>query len=486
MSRFLIGIDLGTTGCRSVVSDELLNILGESYHEYELIHLSENEIEQDPEQWWSLVKLCVREAVKKSGVDAGRIAALSISSQGISFLPVDCNGSPLRNAFCWLDTRAQSQTKSILSHFPESKLFTETGKRVSAGYVLPKILWLMENEPGTYEKTHRFLMAGDYINMKLTGRYCTDRTMASGTLLYNINTNDWSDELLSAFDIDGRKLPELVLSGEIIGSIRPEIAAELEIPCSAAVVMGGQDQKCSAFGAGIDRHTITASLGTACGMLKKMDYPFADKNMAIPCFSYLFDRSWVLEAVISTVGASLKWLKGISFQGIGYDQINAEVEKLRNTNVMFFPHMAGAASPHWRAEARGCFLGLSLSTRPADLVLALFEGVAFQMRRNLEAMPQMEETEALRIFGGGAKSGVWCGIIADITHLPVNVLETTETAALGALMLAGKGLGICEDSLVNSKIRKTYTPSLEKQSYYDAVYDKYCRTEDKLLEAYAY
>lgn len=196
MNNTLIGIDLGTTGCRSILFDENLNILGEKYFEYPLITLSDRIIEQDADLWWELVKSSISDIMTISNVSPNSVKGISISSQGIAFVPIDKDGKTLRNAISWLDSRAQSEVDLIKEHFEEHYIFQSTGKRISAAYTLSKILWIKNNEPDIYEKTYKFLMPHDYIIYKLCGSIMTDHTMASGTMMYDINEQKWSDEIL--------------------------------------------------------------------------------------------------------------------------------------------------------------------------------------------------------------------------------------------------------------------------------------------------
>jgi len=195
MTNALIGVDLGTTGCRSVVFNEALDILGEEYIEYPLIKLSHSEIEQDASLWWELTKQAIKESICKAGVTVGNVKSISVSSQGIAFVPVDRSCMPLRNAISWLDSRAKKQLDNMLVDYTSQQIYRMTGKRASEVYVLPKLLWIKEHEYEIYSKTYKFLMAHDFITAKLCGEFVTDHTMASGTLVYDITEQKWSHVL---------------------------------------------------------------------------------------------------------------------------------------------------------------------------------------------------------------------------------------------------------------------------------------------------
>jgi xylulokinase len=220
MKPVLIGIDLGTTGCRSAVFDASLNILGEEYTEYPLIKLSDRQIEQDAGQWWGLAKNVVKASIKSSGISPERIKGISVSSQGIAVVPVDRGCNPLRNAISWLDTRAVDETRAILGKFDRFHVYRTTGKRINEAYTLPKIMWIKNNELEVYNHTYKFLMPHDFIIAKLCGAFITDHTMASGILAYDIENQKWWGEILETMGIGIEKLPEIMYSGTPAGTVR--------------------------------------------------------------------------------------------------------------------------------------------------------------------------------------------------------------------------------------------------------------------------
>ena len=223
----LIGIDLGTTGCKAAVYDEQGYILGESYLEYGLITLSATMIEQDPAAWWALTCQAVREALASSGTAGRQACAIAVSSQGISFVPVDAAGRPLGNAINWLDTRAVDESAALLAHFSEQELFRLTGKRASPVYVLPKLLWLRGHEPARWQATHKVLMGHDYLVYRLCGEMVTDHSLAGGTLLYDLAGQGWSARLLEATGLARGLLPAIGWAGTRVGRLTAEAAEAL-------------------------------------------------------------------------------------------------------------------------------------------------------------------------------------------------------------------------------------------------------------------
>lgn len=484
---YLLGIDLGTTGCKSILFNQKVEIVSEAYIEYPVIRTAEGWIEQDADLWWELVKNVVREVVSKPGIDSKDIAALSISSQGISFVPVDRNGDTVGNAISWLDRRAYEQEGYIENCIGKEEIYQRTGKRLNLTYSLPKIMWMKENCPEVYKRTWKLLMGLDFLTFRLTGVAVTDHSMAGGTMAYNIVRRDWDDEILRKCGIERSILPELAYVGQPIGKVLPEVARETGLSADTLVVLGAQDQKCAAIGAGIKNGVCTVSLGTASAISCISTEPLLDKEMRMPCF-VLDEKRWILEAVISTAGVSLKWIKNTLFKEESYPEIDKIVEGVLPGagGVFFYPHLEGAASPYWKPGSKGFIYGLNISTSSGELLRALYEGVAYQIRANMEVIERLgRKPEEIRLFGGGSKSGIWCRIIADITGIPVSTLYTSETANLGAAIIAGIGCGMFEsgDNILSQikLVEKTYLPDKTEKEKYSAFYERYCKIQKKVL-----
>jgi xylulokinase len=484
----LIGIDLGTTGCKAAVYDEHGALRGEGYVEYGLIALSPTMIEQDPEAWWRLTCRAIGLALDAAEVDRSEIAAIAVSSQGISFVCLDEAGRPLGNALNWLDSRATAECETILARFDAETLFARTGKRAAPFYVLPKLLWLREHRPDVWTRTRTVLMGHDYLVYRLSGARVTDHSMAGGTLLYDLHAHDWSAALLDAFELPRAWLPELRWSGTAVGPLLPDVARQLGLSPGVVVVTGGQDQKCASLGAGIRDGVATLSLGTASAIVQVMDAPHTDPHMRIPTFAFLQRGRWVLEGVISTGAGSLRWLRDTMAPGTAYSALDNEAAAVPRgaEGVRFYPHLSGAASPHWRPKVRAAFEGLSLASTRGHLTRALLEGVAYEMRANLEITQALagRAAEAI-VFGGGAKSPLWRAIIGDVLGMPLAWMPSVDTASLGAAMLAGVGCGLfaalaaARDQIVPIALRRQ--PDDRAAAEYMALYAEYRAGEERLL-----
>ncbi len=480
--KFFLAIDLGTTGCRSMVFDEGLRLLASEYREYGLIAPRADWYEQDAELWWELSCETMAVAMERAGIDPRLVRAISISSQGISIVPVDRELNPLRTALSWMDGRAVDETKMIADTLGDEEVYTLTGKRVLSAYSLPKILWIKKNEPEIWAKTYKLLMPLDFLTARLTGKVVTDPSMASGTLLYDIHAGEWHAETLERFEIPESMLAEIKPAGTPAGKVLPEVARHLGLSEDCTVAVGAQDQRCAALGAGLDRDSITVSLGTAAAICKLWNECDNKNNRSVGWSPYVYPNTFVTEGVCNTAGAALRWLRDIMYPNDNYRTIDREAEeaRVRGTDVIFHPYMSPCPYPRYSADAVGCFHGLSMAATRGDFANAVMEGVAFQVAEILEIMDKNNSSSRLVLFGGGAVSKLWQQIFADATGKEIAVPEIAEAAGVGAAMLAGVGVGdFSLDSLPKMPIVSSVMPS-ELHTATRERYAKFLSLEDTL------
>lgn len=483
---YAIGIDLGTTGCKAVMADRNGNIVGQEYIEYPLIVISDKMIEQDANLWWELSCRAVKSVVERSGIAPEQVTGISVSSQGISFVLVDENTMPLSNAISWLDTRPQREMQLISDRFSETEIFKITGKRINSLYVLPKLLWYKRNKKTLYRKAYKLLTAHDFLIAKMSGRYVTDYTMAAGTMLFDVKQCCWSDKIIKAFDVRRELLPEVHIAGTELGELLPAAAEKMGLTAKTQVVVGGQDQKVAAYTAEPDSGMATLCLGTAGAMEFIIDQPVFDKKMRMPLFPYLTENKWTLEAVVSTTGAALKWYRNVFFPGNTYKELDhlAINSVPGSKDVYFYPHFGSATSPHWVENAKGMFYGLTLDSKKEDVTRSILEGIAFQIRFNIEICEKLSnKIDTITIFGSGSLSDIWCDIIAGVTGKTIIPLSTPDAVGLGAAKLAFKATGsldknYCKNIMNNGRMFSADKDTLKK---YHNVYQKYRAVEKKLL-----
>ena len=484
--EIFIGLDLGTTVCKGIAVDRSLKVLARAESPCALITRSALEIEQDAEQWLTVSAAVIRRLLAGAAFEPESVASLSISAQGISFVPVDAGGKPLRTALTWLDTRAVRQAERIAAEYGERELFAATGKPVGSAYVLPKLLWLKENEPEVFGRTRRILMALDFLTARLCGAFVTDHTMASGTSLYDLHSQRWSLPILERFALDPGLLPELRWSGSAAGRLRPAIAGELGLSPRTLVVVGGQDQKVAALGAGIDPERITLSLGTAMAMTRACARPVIDRGMRVPCFSYLLPNAWVLEG--SGIGTScLDWVRATMLAGRSYAALEAAARELDGAanRLYFYPFLAGTDTLHRGEAVRGFLYGIDFSVTPGRIVKSVHEGIAYQIREHLDLLESISgPVRELRLFGGGARSRSWAQTIADVAARQVVLPSSPEMGCLGAAILAATGAGVFaapQEAFSLLRVKRRFEPRERLRGMYEEQYGEYLEIQRRMF-----
>ena len=480
--RILAGFDLGTTGCRCVLFDEQLSVLGEGYHEYALFTGENGVAEQEAEDWWRLLIRALQDASAQAHCKPSDICAVSLSSQGITVVPVDEAINPLCRAINWLDQRPDTGCESILEGLGE-RYAQITARLMPKPYGISKIMWLRAHRPELTRRTWKYLMPMDFIIARLCGRAVTDHSMAAGLACYDMSARAWSKEVLVVAGISEKLLPEIVDSGVVAGYINPQAAATTGLAAGTPVVVGAQDQKCGAFAAAVSHDTATVSMGTCAAIMMKADRPICCADRYIPCFPDLFREGYLLEGCINVGAGCLKWYRDLYYPEWEYAQVAALAGKHVPTpeSPLFFPHLSGMSTPRRWANGTAGFFGLRMGTSADAMAHAVLESIGFALRQNIEAARETAgvRVETLRVFGGGARSPEWLQILADTTGLSIESLYTHEICCVGAAMLAGIGAGVFkhrEAQALSVRVGKTYAPNptrtgiyAERFHWYDAM-----------------
>ena len=416
-----IGIDLGTTAVKTVAYDKSGEVLAETESEYSLI--TENGgVFQDAGEWWSEVRAGVSSVVAESGVR--EVDGISVSTQGIAFVATDESAVPLAPAVSWLDARAADECAALVGRFGEAGLHRVTGKIPLPTYTLPMLMRFRRDHPDVFDAAARFCLPLDFINLRLTGRHVADHTVAGGTMAYDISRREYDGDLLDFAGVPEEKLPEIGCMGDFVGTVLPDVAAELGITGEMKVFLGGQDQKLAALGAGIDDGVMTVSIGTATAVTRLLDKLPDDPRQSLFAFD---NERFSSEGVVATSGSALKWFKYSFFGGVPYRELDVLAEQTgTSAGVTVVPDFTSGAS----------ISGITLATSAGNVLYALYEGVCRQIAEKAAVMGGAKQ---LKVFGGGSRSDVWCQILADISRLPVAVCETPQTACLGAAILASGG-----------------------------------------------
>jgi len=450
----LIGLDVGTTGCKAIVFDPEGRILGEGFREYEVICEAPAKAEQDADRVWELAKEAVREAVAKAG---GRdVQAISLSVQGDAIIPMDGDGRPLHPAILGMDYRSSPQAEQCAKVLGGFELFEQTGMRPHPMNSLTKVLLLRELAPAIFDKVAKIVTYEDFILGKLGGEAVIDYTMASRTMAFDLRGLRWSESIHRAFGLDESIWSRPVPSGTAAGTIRRELADELGLPASLVLVAGGHDQTCAALGAGAIRPGLgVVSTGTAEVLSTALDRPLLSKAMFdsfYPCYLHASQGLYFTFSLNHVGGILLRWWRdNFAFQEIadgrdkGADPYRLIDDRMPKglSPIMFLPHLNGSGTPGCDLKSKGAVVGLTLATTRHDVAKAILEGLTFELKLNLETMLSCGmRIEELVAVGGGAKSSSWLQLKADILNRPLWTLRCHEAACLGAALLAGTAVGI--------------------------------------------
>ncbi|NIA16232.1 MAG: hypothetical protein GWP08_19385 [Nitrospiraceae bacterium] len=489
---YLIGIDAGTTGLKSLVFDLEGHSVAAAYREYPLDHPQPDAAEQNPDLWWQALGETVREVLQCGGVPPASVAGLSVSSQGSTVVLLGPDNRPVRPAISWLDRRSVDLSEP--GELSEEDLFTISGLRRYPGWTEAMIRWLRAKEPAALRATSKLLLVGDYLIYRLTGSAMTDHSSASRTRMFDIHRREWSEPVLASLDLPREKLPSIGCSGQIAGHVSHESAQITGLLAGTPVTLGGFDQSCAMLGAGaIAEDTLTVSLGTATAVSVTTSRALIDFQHRISTTSHVLPDRWAVQAPIMTTGAILRWCRDQFAPGEGggfYRDMDDRAARvpLGANGLLWLPYFGGAGAPRWDANLTGGVFGLSLSHTGAHIYRAILEGIAFEIRANAGVLSELGiKTSTVRIVGGGARSVLWRRIIGDVLGKPQACVPEVETGTLGAAILASLGAHVYKD-VWEATARMTASPEFEPfdQTHhraYAACYERYNRLADALSDA---
>jgi xylulokinase len=488
----LIGLDIGTTGCKAAVFDATGSLAASAHREYAVDMPHPGWAEQDAEEVWQLAQEALREAIAGSG--ARDIAAIGLSVQGEAVMPVNAQGQALRPAILGMDTRTDEQNAWLKDTLGAAHLFERTGMPVHTINTLPKLLWLKEHEPDLWARAGRFALYEDFVTQRMAGRAVISRCLASRTQLYDLPRGCWSPEILGALGLDPARLATIQPSGTAVGSMLPHVAENLGLTASPLVVTGGHDQACGALGVGLARPgRAMVSTGTAEVVEVALDAPVLNETLYtgnISVYAHVVPGLYLAMTLNHSGGLLLRWFRDTLCQEQvrqarasrcdPYDLILQDASP-EPSPLLLLPHFAGSGTPRFDTASKGAILGLTFGTTKADLAKAVLEGLTFELRVNLDLLKQGGVViDELRAIGGGARSNLWLQLKADITGIPVVVPGMTDAACWGAALLAGIGAAgstgamdfasAAEDRL---HLERRFEPDAARMARYQARYALY-------------
>ncbi|OGO81621.1 MAG: hypothetical protein A2Y21_06065 [Clostridiales bacterium GWC2_40_7] len=488
---YLLTLDLGTTSVKACVFNENFDLLGYSSEEYELLTSEGNIVELTPETYWQAAISGIRKATELSGITGMDTGIITITTQGETLLPVDSSGAPLRNAINWLDARAEEEAAYINNRFTNEEVYGNTGlPEIGPACPVCKVLWIKNKEPEIYGKTFKFMLLEDFIILRLTGKYVTEKCLMSSTGYFDINKEVLWMEMLSYAGIEPEKFPQIMDCGTIVGGLLPEVADELGINPGIRVSTGAMDQAASAIGAGnVTEGIITETTGTALVMAATIKMPDYSNPARLNIMKHGLKGKYIMLPYNSTAGIVLKWFKDefCRYETEKYaeegksvylylDELAESSPPLAN-GLILLPHFAGMLTPEINPAVKGVFFGVGLDTRKPHFIRAILEGIAFMLKQNVELLEQMGiEVKEIRSLGGGSKSRLWCQLKADVNNRVIHTMEQEETTSLGAAILGSLAAGIyrtVEEACRVVKVKKSFKPDEKTVSVYAKGYVSY-------------
>ena len=488
MSTYLLGVDIGTSSCKTAVFDPDGKVIAQGGSEYPVSYPEKGWAEQDPADWWNGICRAVREMIGESGINPADIAGIGIDGQSWSAIALDKSGNVLCPTPIWTDTRSEAICRETAERLGEEKLFGLYGNPVSPCYTWPKILWYRKNRPEVFEKTEKILQSNSYIAYRMTGEITQDLSQGYGLACFDMRKGCWDDDACEALGIPRKLLPEIVNCHQVIGRLTKEAAEQTGLKEGTPVVAGGLDAACGTLGAGVVSPGQTQEQGgQAGGMSICIDQYAADPRLILSF--HVVPGQWLLQGGTTGGGGALKWLRETMCPELSFAEMSelAEQAPAGSGGVTFLPYMAGERSPIWNPKACGVFFGLNFGVTRGQMIRACMEGVAYALRHNLEtAEAAGAKAGILRAMGGSANSRVWTQIKADVTGCGIEVPASDTATTLGAAILAGVGTGVYqsfeEAAERTVSVKKTYTPNAEMKAAYDSGYEIYRKLYPALEE----
>lgn len=452
---FLIGVDIGTSGTKTVVFDLQGNTIGSSLYEYPMYQPKMGWAEQEPEDWWKATYMSIAQVLKKTGINKSDIKGIGLSGQMHGMVLLDKSNKVLRPAIIWCDQRTQKQCDKIMDIIGRKRLIEITANPALTGFTAGKVMWVKDNQPEIYEKIKKILLPKDYVRYMLTGEFATEVSDASGMQYLDVPKREWSKEVTSKLGVEYEWLPTMYESYEISAKISKR-AAELTGLVEGTPVGGGAgDQAAGAVGNGIVKSGImSATIGTSGVVFAHTDKIAIDPGGRVQSFCHAVPGAWHVMGVTNGAGLSYRWIRDelCSVEKVMAERLDtdpyelmgqqAEQAEVGSKGLIYLPYLMGERAPHLDPDAKGVFFGMSASHDRRHMIRSVMEGVSYSLLDCLNILRGMgvDSTE-IRASGGGGRSELWRQIMADMFRTDICTINSKEGGALGVALLAGVGVG---------------------------------------------
>ena len=482
-----VGVDLGTSAVKLLLmaaDGKIENVVSK---EYPLYFPNPGWSEQKPEDWWDAVVEGLKELT--ANCDKSQVAGISFGGQMHGLVILDENDEVIRPAILWNDGRTTKETDYLNQVIGKETLSKYTANIAFTGFTAPKVLWVKENEPENFARIKKIMLPKDYIAYRLSGTFCTDVSDASGMLLFDVENKCWSKEMMEICGVTEDQLAGIYESADVVGTLKPEVAAQLGLPETVKVIAGAGDNAAAAVGTGtVGDGMCNISLGTSGTIFISSNKFGVDKNNALHAFAHADGHFHLMGCMLSAASCNKWWMDDI----IGtqdYANEQKDITKLGENHVYFLPYLMGERSPINDPYARGTFIGLTMDSTRADMTQAVLEGVAFAIRDSFEVARSLGiNIERSKICGGGAKSPLWRRIIANVLNIKIDRIESEEGPGYGGAMLAAVGCGefasVEEAAEKLVKIVETIEPEPELAAKYEERYQKYAKVYPAVKEIF--
>ena len=476
--KLYIGIDLGTSSVKLLLMDEAGSIKNIVTKEYPLEFPQPGWSQQAPQDWHKAVMEGIPELL--SGSDPKDLAGIGCGGQMHGLVVLDKDDNVIRPAILWNDGRTAKQVDYLNNVIGKQKLSAMTANIAFAGFTAPKILWMQENEPENFAKIAKIMLPKDYINYILTGVHACDYSDASGMLLLDVQNKCWNSQMLSICGVSEAQMPKLFESYDCIGTVLPEVAAQLGIPATVKVAAGAGDNAAAAVGTGtVGEGGCNISLGTSGTVFISSEKFGVDDTNALHAFAHA-DGGYHLMGCMLSAASCNKWLMDDILKTGDYAAEQAPItdDKLGRNRVFFLPYLMGERSPINDTNARGTFTGISMDSTRADLTQAVLEGVAFAIRDSVEVARSLGiEINSSKICGGGAKSPLWKKIMANVLNVQLQCVASEQGPGLGGAMLAMVACGayatVADACKALVSVASTVEPEEELVARYEKRYQQF-------------